>query len=211
MQLFHGSDKIIRQPIYGEGSVYNDYGQGFYCTKDAELAKEWACKTRSDGYANEYLFDEAGLRILDLTSADYSILHWICILVEHRQFELNTPIQQSGYEWLVSDYHINLDPYDVIVGYRADDSYFSFARAFLSNQISIQQLQQAMELGELGIQYVLVSEKAFDALRYENYEIAPCAIYYAKRMTRDQKARDEYRKIVADLDFGGDYIRDLMR
>ncbi len=30
--------------FFGFGSSTNDYGQGFYCIEDIELAKEWACK-----------------------------------------------------------------------------------------------------------------------------------------------------------------------
>ena len=42
--LYHGSPKIIENPIFGEGKTYNDYGQGFYCTEYLELAKELLIK-----------------------------------------------------------------------------------------------------------------------------------------------------------------------
>jgi hypothetical protein len=51
MILYHGSDRIIEKPVFGEGKSYNDYGRGFYCTEHVELAKEWACATGGDGYA----------------------------------------------------------------------------------------------------------------------------------------------------------------
>lgn len=41
MILYHGSKDIIEKPIYGQGKKYNDYGLGFYCTDNIELAKEW--------------------------------------------------------------------------------------------------------------------------------------------------------------------------
>ena len=47
-QLFHGSDHIIETPIYGVGKKHNDYGQGFYCTEDIALAKEWAVSEEKD-------------------------------------------------------------------------------------------------------------------------------------------------------------------
>ena len=43
MILYHGSDSIVKSPEYGKGKFYNDYGRGFYCTENKELAKEWAC------------------------------------------------------------------------------------------------------------------------------------------------------------------------
>ena len=54
--------------------------------------------------------------------------------------------------------------YDVIKGYRADDSYFSFASAFLNNTISLQQLEKAMLLGKLGEQIVAISGKALSLI-----------------------------------------------
>lgn len=54
---------------------------------------------------------------------------------------------------------IDITGYDVIIGYRADDSYFSFARAFINNEISLTQLSYAMKLGKLGEQIVLKVQK----------------------------------------------------
>lgn len=42
-RLYHGSQFIIQKPEYGKGARHNDYGKGFYCTEQIELAKEWAC------------------------------------------------------------------------------------------------------------------------------------------------------------------------
>ena len=43
-KLYHGSEKIIQKPIYGQGKKYNDYGLGFYCTDSIDMAKEWGVK-----------------------------------------------------------------------------------------------------------------------------------------------------------------------
>ena len=61
------------------GKVYNDYGQGFYCTESLELAKGWSCAEREDGYVNQYEMDETGLLILNLMEKHYSVLHWLAI------------------------------------------------------------------------------------------------------------------------------------
>lgn len=53
-------------PVFGEGKTYNDYGLGFYCTEHIELAKEWACASDKDGYANHYQLDMTGLSVLNL-------------------------------------------------------------------------------------------------------------------------------------------------
>ena len=66
-----------------------------------------------------------------------------------------------GADWLKEHFLLDLTPYDAVVEYRADDSYFSFTRAFLNNEISLTQLAYAMRLGKLGEQFVLKNPAAF--------------------------------------------------
>ena len=40
MIIYHGSKDIIEKPEFGKGNKKNDYGLGFYCTENVELAKE---------------------------------------------------------------------------------------------------------------------------------------------------------------------------
>ena len=211
MILYHGSNNIIKQPFFGGGKVYNDYGQGFYCTEKIELAKEWACTEEHTAYVNKYKLDMVGMKILNLSEEKYSVLHWLTILLKHRRIRITSPIMKRGMEWLIENYDIDINNYDVIVGYRADDSYFSFVRAFINNQISLKQLEYAMDLGELGIQYVLKSEKAFQALMFIGYDTVDRAVYYTKRKNRDEKARMAYMEELEKEVESGIYIRDLMK
>ena len=41
IQLYHGSTKIIESPGFGKGNPHNDYGLGFYCTENLELATDF--------------------------------------------------------------------------------------------------------------------------------------------------------------------------
>ena len=209
--LYHGSDKIISEPKCNIEKKYNDYGQGLYCTKHIELAKEWAVDEGRDGFVNIYEIDLAGMKILDLNSDSYSILHWLTVLLEHRNISVNTPVAIDGLEYLKEHYHVALDDYDVIIGYRADDSYFSFARAFISNSISVSQLQKAMYLGELGIQYFIKSEKAFSKLKFIEAIPVDSAEYYSNKVLRDSNARKNYKKITESVDKNGTFLLDLMR
>lgn len=95
--IYHGSQQIVDVPKFGIGKKYNDYGQGFYCTENNELAKEWACPIKNDGYSNKYRLDLEGL--------------------------------------------------NVMIGYRTNDSYFSFVENFVNNTISLKDLNNAMRLG----------------------------------------------------------------
>ena len=208
--LYHGSPSILKQPIYGYGKTYNDYGQGFYCTQHLELAKEWACSEGVDGFANKYEIETDGLNILNMSSNKYNILNWLAILLENRQLRLSSPIEKRSRDYLLKNFLIEYKQYDCIIGYRADDSYFSFARSFISNTISLKQLSYAMKLGELGEQFVLKSEKAFKNLNFIDYTIADNSIYYNKRKLRDTQARQAFFKQLEEDDKNGIYIRDII-
>ena len=103
------------------------------------------------------------------------------------------------------------DRYDAIVGYRADDSYFSFAQDFINGTISFRQLNHAMYLGKLGQQFVLKSEKAFSQIKFCGYEIAAADEWYQKKMLRDKNARREYFDVERNRRQKGDiYITQII-
>lgn len=192
--LYHGSKEVIKNPTLRGGKESNDYGYGFYCTENIELANEWACPDNNDGYANKYELDMSGLNVLDLTKPEYNILNWMALLLQFRIPKGMTPNDEMAREYILKNFSIDLTKVDVIIGYRADDSYFSFARDFLKNTITVAQLSRAMELGKLGIQVVLHSEKAFEQLKYIESTIADNETYYTKRRARDLMAKEEYRE-----------------
>ena len=213
MIIYHGSKDIIERPEFGKGNRKNDYGLGFYCTENVELAKEWACSNNeTNGYANQYEIDLSSYKVLDLREEKYSILNWMALLLKFRTFDVNTPISVQAKEYILENFYVDVEEYDVIIGYRADDSYFSFAKDFISNTISVEQLAEAMRLGELGIQIVLKSKKAFDTVKYVSYELAESKEYYVKRVSRDKKARETYlsgyrQNLVTD----GLFVMDIIR
>ena len=69
MILYHGSEQIVKEPKYGVGNKRNDYGQGFYLTKEKELAKEWSCEENRDGYINKYEIGDFLTKVLEVTYA----------------------------------------------------------------------------------------------------------------------------------------------
>lgn len=192
MQIFHGSESIISSPQFGFGNPKNDYGLGFYCTQSKELAKEWACQKNKDGFANCYNLETENLSILDLSDSKFSILHWLSILMQNRVFSPKSPLGKQNLDFLFSYYKIEYTVYDIIMGYRANDSYFSFASDFLENIIPIQSLANSMKLGSLGVQIVLKSERAFKNIVFTGSEAADSRTYYQQYKKRDMSARKSY-------------------
>ena len=193
MLVYHGSDHIIEKPVYNGSKRTNDYGYGFYTTESIELAKEWACSDQRNGFANIYEFNPEGLSMLRLNSPEYNILNWLAILTKYRSYWQNGSIAEEAKNYLQQHFFVDPAPYDVIIGYRADDSYFTFAQDFVAGAISLKKLSEAMRLGKLGEQIVLKSEKAFEHIRFVGAEPADAETYYEKKALRDREARRAYR------------------
>lgn len=208
--IYHGSKQIVEVPVFGEGKKNNDFGLGFYCTESNDLAKEWAVSSLRDGFSNRYTLDTEYLNILNLNSPDYTILNWIAVLVEHRVFSIKTPVARRAKQYLIDNFGINVNAFDLIVGYRADDSYFDYAEAFVNNGITVEQLARAMRLGKLGEQIVIKSQFAFSKIKYEGFESADKNTYYALRKARDDDANKTYLEILEE-EADGLYIQDIMR
>ena len=202
--LYHGSCDIIRQPMYGYGKKYNDYGLGFYCTESLEMAKEWGVSKDRDGYANIYEIDLDGLSVLDLDAPEYCVLHWLTVLLENREFDIPSGLALEAKEYLLRTFAVDYEKYDIIIGYRADDSYFSFAQDFINGTISYRQLANAMKLGKLGKQVVLKSREAFDRIVFLGDERALSSEWYGRKMLRDKSARREYFDVERNRRVRGD-------
>ena len=212
--IYHGSDVIIEKPIYHyeSSNKHNDYGLGFYCTRKLDMAKEWAYRSTRNGYANKYSFDERGLKILDLTDkSKYSVLNWIAILMHNREIPENDRIEFSDTLEYLDKYYINTDDYDVVIGYRADDAYFRFPLMFIRNVLTYEKLEEIYLLGNLGKQYVIISEKAFNRIKFVDV-ISAEPLFFERYHRRKDAADNSYRELERlERASKGRRIRDLMR
>ena len=212
MIVFHGSDHIVEHPVLNGGKRSNDYGSGFYTTESLELAKEWACAKNTDGFANRYELNLKELSILNLNAPEYNILNWLALLTRYRSCWQTGSIAEEAKNYLQEHFFVDPAPYDIIIGYRADDSYFSFSQDFVAGTISLKKLSEAMRLGRLGEQIVLKSQKAYDQIRFLDAEPADAKIYYERKAMRDREARREYRKTKGAADSLSElYMLDIMR
>ena len=131
------------------------------------------------------------------------------ILTEGKYPERKTPVARRAKRYLVENFSVNVNAFDVVTGYRADDSYFDYAESFLNNGITVEQLARAMRLGKLGEQIVLKSRFAFSKLHYEGFEVADRETYFCLRKARNDEANRIYMEMLEESD--GLYIQDIMR
>ena len=210
LTLYHGSERIVEAPAFGLGKKNNDFGLGFYCAENEKLAKEWAVSSLRNGFCNRYTLDAEYMAVLNLNGPDYTILNWIAVLVEHRPFSIKSPVAMRARKYLIENFGINVNAYDLIKGYRADDSYFDYAESFLNNGITVEQLAKAMQLGKLGEQIVLKSKFAFSEIHFEGFDVAEKEEFYALRKARNDEANRLYLKMLEE-ESDGLYIQDIIR
>ena len=212
MIVYHGSDHIIETPLYNGSKKTNDYGYGFYTTENKELAMEWACSDNRDGFANIYELNTDGLHILNLNDSQYCILNWLAVLTKYRSYWQSGSVAEEAKNYLQKYFFVDSSEYDIVIGYRADDSYFSFAQDFVSGAISLRKLSEAMRLGKLGEQVVLKSKKSFSQIRFIDAEAAAAEIYFEKKSIRDRDARRAYRLSRKEAENINElYMLDIMR
>ena len=168
MKVYHGSKSVIKSPTPNGSKNDNDYGPAFYLTRDLESAHEWACRNRIIGFVNEYDLNIKGLNVLDLSDkSKYSVLNWLAILLHFRTLDPNfITLFKTRLQFLEDNYYIDINDYDLVIGYRADDAYFRFPLEFVRGNITIEQLEYAFNLGNLGIQYVITSQKGIEQLKF---------------------------------------------
>ena len=210
MKLYYGSKTLLQQPVYGEGNTTNDYGLGFYLTNDQNLADLWACQYPEGGFTITYSIDIRNLNILQLSDVgEESVLKWITLLVKHRFSYQQIIENKQVIDWLISHFDVTINQYDMIVGYRADDSYFNYSLGFVTGAISLETLTKAMKLGKLGLQYVLISKKSFREIQFvSSYPVLHKDDYKEFR----EKTLDEYHELLRQEDiFTNTFIGDLMK
>ena len=201
MRIYHGSKYLVAEPTLEQGRPRNDFGQGFYCTDNIDLAREWACDgVNAFGYANIYELDTEPLSIFDFRNLpeQQRTLVWAATLMANRRVNLTAGISKADVERFIDTYAIDCSAYDVIIGYRADDSYFDIMRAFCHSAISLASLEQALLLGDLGIQIVLTRQPSFDALRFVGAEEVDARYWGKLRNDRNREATGRFLSLVQD-------------
>ena len=125
--IYHGSERIVERPSLGAGNPRNDYGYGFYCTENPDLAREWASAETRDGFVNQYSLDLTDLSILNLNGPGFHILNWLAILLENRKFNVAEGLPQRARAYILENFKVDYKKYDIYEKFLASDVSRQFA------------------------------------------------------------------------------------
>lgn len=127
---------------------------------------------------------------------EYNVLSWLAELMKHRDADDSKRYKVLSKEF-INKYGIDTSEYDVIKGWRANASYFYIAKEFVRDNVDFDILEELLSLGDLGIQYCLKSQKAFDNLKeLEKDLIAVDFKEFNEKYKRDINARKNMRDLI---------------
>lgn len=192
MYLYHGSKLIVEKPKIIHEKPYRDFGNGFYLSLSEEKAKEYASSFASGGYVSKYELETNDLRVLKLT--DYPILSWLSILYKNRKLNKRR-LKESTVDYLNKNFYIDLNKYDVVIGYRCDDMCFSLSEAFFNNVMTVDNLNKLMSITNDNLEVALLTDKALDRLKFIGYEEVDNVIYYKKRVQTFEQEFARFAKL----------------
>ena len=136
--------------------------------------------------------DISGLNVLDFTEMDS--IQWLAELLAYRKVNgtsgITAEVLGSRIQAVLDNFKINTKNVDIIIGYRADDSYFTVAEAFVLGTLYKEAMELAFRRGDLGLQVFFKSSRAFERLRQSQHSIELVDKKYKARFDRrDDDAR----------------------
>ncbi len=203
MRLYHGSQEAEVKPVFGLGSDRHDFGKGFYLTDAPDLAEEWSVyrpKSR-DGWVHVFDLDLSGLEVMDFRQSD-RVFAWVAELMKHRDADESAAYRRRAPSF-IEKFGLDTDACDVVVGWRADASYFYIVKAFVRGEVDADCLPDLLKLGGFGVQYVVKSQAAYAQLRPLPDLRRPVRFdeRHAAYEARDGAARTKMRELIADPSF----------
>ena len=140
-----------KQFIYRGAIQYsNSFGKGFYCRFNKDLAREY-------GHINKYEIDFKDLKILDLRKEN--IMNWIAIVATNRNLIVRDCVFTFN--------NIDISDYDVIIGYRSDNSNLVALKQCLEGVITRTTLLNILSHDERNIEVCLKSSEAKSRLEFK--------------------------------------------
>lgn len=200
-KIYHGGERIVRNPAFGAGRPYNDFGLGFYCTEYSQYAAEWAASSGRNGFVTSYSIDSDGLRIINLCSSQYTPLHWLGLLFSYREFDLSSDTAYRAKDYIIKYYSVDHQACDCIIGFRADNRCFMFAQDFLDAKLSYMSFRSALISDDSNRQFVLKSNRAFDRITFTGYEPVPGEDVFPVRRSREIRAIKKIKPSAGSSDF----------
>ena len=139
----------------------HNFGDGYYTTNNAGLALDLVNRLNNsnDVHLKTFRINLDRLSVIDFD--ELNSLNWLAEILWNRQPDL------AKHE-IVPMYKVDTQMCDLIIGRRPGQSYFTVARSFLTGQISLQKMNNLLDVQEDGSLYVFKQKEALNRLEFLN-------------------------------------------
>ena len=146
MNIFHGSNCIVKSPKILTDGYAKDFGFGFYCTAIESQAKKWAKSKKGPHYVNEFIYkaDIEGLNTLRFDAMSEKWLDFVC--------DCRRGISHS---------------YDIVEGPMADDTIWNYVEDYVRGDISREAFWALAKFKYPTHQIVFCTEKALNSISFK--------------------------------------------
>ena len=123
-------------------------------------------------------------------------MNWLAELMKHRDAADSKRYKVLAKKF-IDKYGLATESADIIKGWRADASYFYIAKSFVRDEVDIDIHEELLQLGSLGIQWCLKSEKAFNSIeKTGNFIEVDYHEFNEKYNERDRVARKNMMMLI---------------
>ena len=138
----------------------------------------------------------------------------VSVLMKHRRGRKIRGAARERCDKMIELFGVDVSNYDIVRGFRANDSYFQFTADFVTDTISLDTLTKSISAGKLGCQGCVKSERAYRQLvtRAEPLAIADTdfAVYHNRYVAKDSAARALANAYADELQ-SGKLLSDILR
>lgn len=158
MNIYHGSNVIVKEPKILQSNRLLDFGVGFYTTSNKEQAIRWAEKVSSRNnmggkFLSIYNFDiekvKKELNVIEFTQADEE---WLDFITSNRRGK-EIP-----------------EEYDIVIGPVADDNVYLTVKLFETGVLDKEEALKRLKVEKLFNQILFHTDKALKFCLFEQYE-----------------------------------------
>lgn len=148
MQLYHGSNVVVKKPQILLSGYYKDFGFGFYCTEIKRQAARWAMTKQPEHIVN--IFEYTPDPKLVLKQFPEMTDEWLDFIAECRAGAVHE--------------------YDIVEGPMADDTVWNYVEDFLLGRISREAFWALASFKYPTHQIVFLTEKSLKTLKFKGVE-----------------------------------------
>lgn len=154
--LFHGAkSNIVGDVDIKKSRKNNDFGQGFYCGESYEQSASFI-ENFEDSRIYYFAFDKKDLKYIH-----YNVDQTWMLTITYFRGMLGKYAEHETIKNLIS----KIEGIDYVIAPIADNKMFRIIDAFINGEITDEQCKHCLASTNIGLQYVLLSDKAISNLR----------------------------------------------